>query len=285
MPGISPNGSAVDRRPSIANDHCLAFGEFLRQAREHRGVTLEQIARETKIPSWHLDALEHGELAAVPGGVYRRAEVRAYAQVVGLDQRVALEQLEHALEVPGQGPQAVATPPSRRAPSARLIAIAAIAIGLTASIAYVVWTRAAVDRAAAGTAVAVQSIDGAGATASAAAPAAPQSSERNDAPAGTLEQAQPAAAVDATAKPVPPAAADGTLIVTTEPEGARVTVNGIGRGVTPLTVSYLPFGDVRVRISKDGYRSEERVVQFEPQRAAISMHVTMGANVTAAPPR
>ncbi len=75
-----------------------AFGEFLRDARERRGLTIQQIASETRIPWRHLDALEHGNLDAVPGGVYRRAEIRAYADAVGLDRTLALTQFDHALE-------------------------------------------------------------------------------------------------------------------------------------------------------------------------------------------
>ena len=74
------------------------FGEFLRDARERRGLTLQQIALETRIPFRHLDALEHGHLDALPNGMYRRAEIRAYADAVGLDRSLALAQLEHALE-------------------------------------------------------------------------------------------------------------------------------------------------------------------------------------------
>ena len=74
------------------------FGEFLRDARERRGLTLQQIALETRIPFRHLDALEHGHLDALPSGMYRRAEIRAYADAVGLDRSLALAQLEHALE-------------------------------------------------------------------------------------------------------------------------------------------------------------------------------------------
>src|ERR1700752_1939217 len=75
-----------------------AFGEFLRQARERRGLTLQQISSETKIPWRHLDALEHGQLDAVPGGTYRRGEIRAYAEVVGIDKALALERLDRALQ-------------------------------------------------------------------------------------------------------------------------------------------------------------------------------------------
>ena len=56
------------------------------------------------------------------------------------------------------------------------------------------------------------------------------------------------------------------LVVTTQPEGARVTVNGIGRGLAPLTIRYLPAGDKRIRVSKEGYASEERVVNLAEGR-------------------
>ncbi len=85
------------------------LGELLRRARKGRGLTLEQIANETRIPRRHLEALEHDNLAAVPPGFYRRAEIRAYARAVNLDQRVALAELDRAEAVPetprSQGPR------------------------------------------------------------------------------------------------------------------------------------------------------------------------------------
>jgi hypothetical protein len=51
------------------------------------------------------------------------------------------------------------------------------------------------------------------------------------------------------------------LVVTTQPEGARVTVNGIGWGNAPVTIRYLPAGDKRIRVSKEGYASEEQIVR------------------------
>jgi hypothetical protein len=95
---------------------------------------------------------------------------------------------------------------------------------------------------------------------------------------------QSAAAADVAVEPEMPAAAvEGTLVVTTDPAGARVTVNGIGRGVTPLTMSYLPLGELRLRISREGYQSEERLVLLEARRSKVSLHVTMGA--ATAPPQ
>ena len=46
----------------------------------------------------------------------------------------------------------------------------------------------------------------------------------------------------------------------TQPAGARVTVDGIGWGLTPVTIRFLPPGNKRIRVSKDGYAATERVV-------------------------
>jgi hypothetical protein len=50
--------------------------------------------------------------------------------------------------------------------------------------------------------------------------------------------------------------------VTTQPPGARVTVNGIAWGLTPVTIRYLPSGDKRIRVSLPGYETEDRVVHL-----------------------
>ena len=52
----------------------------------------------------------------------------------------------------------------------------------------------------------------------------------------------------------------GQLVIVTEPPGARVTVDGVGRGVTPLTLRGVSPGTRRVRVTKDGYTGAERVV-------------------------
>jgi hypothetical protein len=74
--------------------------------------------------------------------------------------------------------------------------------------------------------------------------------------------------------PVVPSNPDGALVVSTDPPGARVTVNGIGYGVTPVTIRYLPFGDARIRVSHEGYSTEEHVVRVDARRPA-SIHVLM----------
>jgi hypothetical protein len=59
---------------------------------------------------------------------------------------------------------------------------------------------------------------------------------------------------------VPVPTSQSRLIVTSVPSGARVTVNGIGWGATPLTIRHLEPGPKRIRVSMDGYRSAEHTV-------------------------
>lgn len=61
------------------------FGPLLRHAREKRGMSLQQVAATTKISARVLDALERNDPSKLPGGIFSRAFVRAYAREVGLD--------------------------------------------------------------------------------------------------------------------------------------------------------------------------------------------------------
>jgi cytoskeletal protein RodZ len=61
------------------------FGGKLRLARERRGITLRQIAANTKISVAVLEALERNDVSKLPGGIFSRAFVRSYALEVGLD--------------------------------------------------------------------------------------------------------------------------------------------------------------------------------------------------------
>jgi cytoskeleton protein RodZ len=61
------------------------FGVRLREARERRGVSLRAIADATKISVGALEALERNDISRLPGGIFSRSFVRAYAEQVGLD--------------------------------------------------------------------------------------------------------------------------------------------------------------------------------------------------------
>jgi cytoskeleton protein RodZ len=71
---VMPEGPAV-----------RTVGARLREAREKRGVSLRQLANSTRISVMSLEALEQSDLSRLPGGIFTRSFIRAYALEVGLD--------------------------------------------------------------------------------------------------------------------------------------------------------------------------------------------------------
>jgi cytoskeletal protein RodZ len=68
-----------------------SFGEQLKRERTLRKISLEEIAKATKISVRYLRALEGNDFSELPGGVFDRGYVRAYAQFVGLDEEATVE--------------------------------------------------------------------------------------------------------------------------------------------------------------------------------------------------
>lgn len=325
----------METRPTAEHER-IAFGEFLRQARERRRLTLEQIAGETKIAPRLLTSLEQGNVQPMPKGMYRRAMLRAYAESVGLDTEAALTEFERTFEEPPPReaslppvPQPAPAPPRPRiAAPPRVVTVAAAWAVLAAALGLGIWafssswpsgptaqpeeTNAASAAPAPAVAAPTVAAPAVAAPARAAAPAAPEAAaparaaalpaRASTAPApaavvqpaaklsaassgatatsGTHDVARPAVqerrqAAPVAARPEPPLATEGRLIIASEPAGARVTVNGVGWGQTPLTVDYLPLGEKRIRVTKAGYISEERTVRLDGRRANATVRVTL----------
>jgi len=82
-----------------------SFGEKLKSEREKRAITLEQISLSTKIGLRMLRAMEEEKFNQLPGGIFNRGFVRAYARHVGLDEDQAVADY---LEASGEGAPAKA---------------------------------------------------------------------------------------------------------------------------------------------------------------------------------
>src|SRR5262245_8048857 len=76
----------------MAADRPGDFGTKLRDARERKGVSLRQIANQTKISVAALEALERNDISRLPGGIFSRAFVRSYAIEVGLDPETTIQE-------------------------------------------------------------------------------------------------------------------------------------------------------------------------------------------------
>jgi cytoskeletal protein RodZ len=74
----------------------LHFGILLRRARERRGLSLQDIAQQTRIADRWIAALEEARLETLPAPVFVSGYVRSYARTVGLDERDLVDRY-HAL--------------------------------------------------------------------------------------------------------------------------------------------------------------------------------------------
>lgn len=79
--------------------------------RQKRGVSLDEIAAATRIRVHHLQAIEDGDFARLPGGVYNTSFVRQYARAIGYDENDLMEAYRRAMGPDLQEPEPA--PPKR----------------------------------------------------------------------------------------------------------------------------------------------------------------------------
>lgn len=120
------------------------FGARLRRLREERGVSLRSMADTTKISVPTLEALERNDIRRLPGGIFSRAVVRAYASEVGADPEATvqefIERFPHDSVVVGSphvSHHDMATTEVRY--MGRYVAIIAALVIAAGAIAFVVW--------------------------------------------------------------------------------------------------------------------------------------------------
>jgi cytoskeleton protein RodZ len=75
-----------------------SFGDRLRKEREQRGITLDDISLNTKIGTRLLRALEEEKFDQLPGGIFNKGFVRAYARHVGIDEDQAVADYMSAVD-------------------------------------------------------------------------------------------------------------------------------------------------------------------------------------------
>lgn len=84
---VAQNGDHDDRHDApLATIKPATASARLRAAREMQGLTTADIAARTRITLRHVEALDRGDLAALPGRPYVLGFVRNYARALGLDE-------------------------------------------------------------------------------------------------------------------------------------------------------------------------------------------------------
>jgi cytoskeletal protein RodZ len=74
-------GSTGARRPGSVHE---TLGSSLKQQRQRRGMSVAELSRATRIPAASLEAIEADRFDELPGEVFVRGFLSAYAQAVGL---------------------------------------------------------------------------------------------------------------------------------------------------------------------------------------------------------
>ena len=86
------------------------IGEQLRFAREERGISLREISDQTRISVRYLELIEANDYKRLPGGIFNRSFVKAYARSVGYDEKAAVEGYSLYMREQGEGDEASSTP-------------------------------------------------------------------------------------------------------------------------------------------------------------------------------
>lgn len=78
-------------------EQLVTVGERLRAAREAAGLSIEDVATQTRIPTRHLQSIETSDFARLPAPTYTIGFAKNYAAAVGLDRSEIGEQLRGEL--------------------------------------------------------------------------------------------------------------------------------------------------------------------------------------------
>ena len=117
-----------------AAPEAVGIGAQLRAAREAQGLTLAQVAAETRIPQRHLQTIEEGNFAALPARTYAIGFSRSYAKLVGLDGEAVAETVRAELDAqeprPRHRPASFEPGDPARVPSSGLVWVVAGALVL-----------------------------------------------------------------------------------------------------------------------------------------------------------
>ena len=106
-----------------------SFGELLREGRERRGLTVEALARTTRVPEATLRALESGGLDGLPPEVYTKGFIRSISRAVGIPEAGPLERYIQAMARQRQAAAANSASEALAKPSRRSRQQVALVVG------------------------------------------------------------------------------------------------------------------------------------------------------------
>ena len=121
----------------------LSSGDMLRQAREQADLSVEDIAKKTRIPQRHLISVETGDFDALPGRTYAIGFAKSYARAVGVSETDIASRLREEMEEQGHGayqPESAGyTPTNSTSIPPKMLAWTAGGIGILLLVGYLIW--------------------------------------------------------------------------------------------------------------------------------------------------
>lgn len=78
----------------------LTLGEKLRQAREERGISVSEVAEQTRISPHYIESIENNDFKILPGGIFNKGFIKSFAKYVGVDENEALQDYSRAIAGP-----------------------------------------------------------------------------------------------------------------------------------------------------------------------------------------
>lgn len=86
-----------------------SLGEKLRRAREEQGISISEIAEQTRISPHYLESIEKDDFKILPGGIFNKGFIKAFARYVGVSEAEALQDYVQAIgegnEPESEGPK------------------------------------------------------------------------------------------------------------------------------------------------------------------------------------
>src|SRR5947209_1261300 len=96
-----------------------AIGERLREARMRRKIDIAEVEAKTKIRAKYLRALEHEDFELLPGPTFVKTFLRTYAEYLGLDAQLLIEEYRAQYEPHEAEPQPLVPASRQRQPRGR----------------------------------------------------------------------------------------------------------------------------------------------------------------------
>jgi cytoskeletal protein RodZ len=69
----------------------LTLGEKLRKTREERGISISEVAEQTRISPHYIKSIEVDDYKPLPGGIFNKGFIKSYARYIGMDENEALQ--------------------------------------------------------------------------------------------------------------------------------------------------------------------------------------------------